>query len=101
MAKYPYARYVAEIIRDNPQEDEQEIRKEYFGSRGRVVKYDEYAKFCKAIRHEPDNPPEDYWEWKGNPIATGAGVGIGLLTLFGWFLGGIIGGSTGSMGKER
>ena len=100
MARYAYARWVSEMISEAPKEDEQAIRSEYFSNRGRVIHYDDYRKFCKAIRHEADSPPEDYYEWKGNPVATATGVGIGLLGIFGWFLGGIVGGSTGKINER-
>lgn len=95
MARITYAAWVSQELSGYSKLEQQTKRKEYWGDRERIFKYDQYAAYCKSRRQTPDSPPADYWEVMEQPWHKPAGIAVGALGVFAWFLGSIVTRSTG------
>jgi hypothetical protein len=94
MAKLAYAAWVNEQLSKHPEEEQQEIRKEYWSEHGRIVQYDRYVDTATERYKTYDPQPEGYEEYYTHAGHKAAGLAIGLLGVFGWFVSGIIGGAS-------
>ncbi len=67
MAKLTYAAYVSEQLRPYSKQEQQTMRKHYWGERERVYRYDTYATYAKVRNLTYDDPPELYAELMEQP----------------------------------
>jgi len=98
MAKLTYAAYVSEQLRPYSKQEQQTMRKQYWGERERVYRYDTYATYAKVRRLTYDDPPELYAELMEQPWhkpVVGAVFAAGVFT---WFIGAI---TLGSLGGKK
>jgi hypothetical protein len=94
MAKLAYAAWVNEQLSNVPEEEQQEVRKDYWSEHGRITQYDRYVYTAKQRHKSYDPQPEGYEEYYTHAGHKAAGLALGLLGVFAWFVGGIIGGAS-------
>jgi hypothetical protein len=94
MAKLAYAAWVNEQLSNVPDEEQQEIRKGYWSEHGRIVNYDRYVYTARQRHKSYDPQPEGYEEYYTHAGHKAAGLALGLLGVFAWFVSGIIGGAS-------
>lgn len=94
MARLPYAAYVNEILNTYPDEQKQEVRKEFYSDHGRIVQYDKYVAEAKRRHKNYDSAPDGYYEYYSHAGHTVAAIAGGALAVFGWFAAAIIGGAS-------
>jgi hypothetical protein len=87
--RYPYARWANERIKQITDEGERKAtRDKYFSNSGKLIKFDNYRDYCRAINAEPDPAPDGYWESKVTPAHTIAGILGIVMMMFLWLIGG-------------
>ena len=94
MARFAYAAYVNEILNTYPEEQRQEIRKDYWSEHSRIVQYDRYVAEAKRRHKQYDGPPDGYYEYYSHAGHTAAAIAGGALAVFSWFLLALIGGAS-------
>lgn len=94
MARYAYAAYVNEILNQYPEEQRQEIRKDYWSEHARIVQYDKYVDEAKRRYKDYDSPPDGYYEYYSHFGHTASAIAGGALAVFSWFLLALVGGAS-------